>query len=355
MGRFDVRRRIEQLDPAREYHEIYRLMGTREFPWDMTQALSFALFRTDAVPGIGRLLARTAELTGRAQKRYDDTVLILDAVLEHGPASDQGRAAIRRMNQMHRSYDIGNDGLRYVLATLVVMPIRWIDDVGRRRLTESERAHVGFDAGVRDVAESTLALPATFPPDHRLPAGPVRRISLAAVDEPLLEAFGFPRPPRALRVLVRSGLKARGRLVRFLPPRQEPTYARQLPQIRSYPSGCAVADLGTFPGGCPVPHPRGEPADQVPTPPDFTRKGQIAGPLLGYGPRSGNAPGRAGRWSGMDVSTSWPAAGALSGFRIAPTVPGGALLALAMNRRARGLRGLDVLRRSQDRAPPQLS
>jgi hypothetical protein len=32
---------------------------------------------------------------------------------------------------------------------------------------------------------------------------------------------------------------------------------------------------------------------------------------------------------------------------------GGMLLALAMNRRARGLRGLDVLRRSQDRASPQ--
>jgi hypothetical protein len=57
----------------------------------------------------------------------------------------------------------------------------------------------------------------------------------------------------------------------------------------------------------------------------------------------------------MDVSTSWPAAVALPGFRIAPALPGGALLALAMNRRARGLRGLDVLRRSQDRAPPQLA
>ena len=34
-------------------------------------------------------------------------------------------------------------------------------------------------------------------------------------------------------------------------------------------------------------------------------------------------------------------------------LPGGMVLALAMNRRARGLRGLDVLRRSQDRAPPQ--
>lgn len=36
-----------------------------------------------------------------------------------------------------------------------------------------------------------------------------------------------------------------------------------------------------------------------------------------------------------------------------PALSGGMLLALAMNRRSRGLRGLDVLRRSQDRAPPQ--
>ena len=35
-----------------------------------------------------------------------------------------------------------------------------------------------------------------------------------------------------------------------------------------------------------------------------------------------------------------------------PPLDGGGLLALAMSLRARGLRGLDVLRRSQDRAPP---
>jgi hypothetical protein len=35
-----------------------------------------------------------------------------------------------------------------------------------------------------------------------------------------------------------------------------------------------------------------------------------------------------------------------------PVVSGGELLALRMSLRARGLRGLDVLRRSQDRAPP---
>jgi hypothetical protein len=290
MGRrFAIRRRIEELDPARDFAEVYRLMGTYEFPWDMNQSLSFALFRTYAVPSIGSLLARTGEFTGRTQKRYDDTVLILDAVLEHGTASDQGRAAIRRMNEMHRAHGVGNDDLRYVLATFVVMPIRWIDDFGWRRMTETERvassnyyrhlgrrmgirdipgtwqafsrlldayehAHFGFDPGGRDVAESTLALLATFPPHDRLPAALAQRMSLAVMDDPLLDAFRFPRPHPLLRSLVRGGLKARGRAVRFLPPRREPYFARQLPQIRSYPDGYEVAGLGTFPHGCPAPH-----------------------------------------------------------------------------------------------------
>ena len=51
MGRrFAIRRRIEQLDPARDFAEIYRLMGAYEFPWDMTQALGFALFRATPSP-----------------------------------------------------------------------------------------------------------------------------------------------------------------------------------------------------------------------------------------------------------------------------------------------------------------
>jgi hypothetical protein len=290
MGRFDVRRRIEELDPERDFAEIYRLLFTYEFPWDMNQALSFALFRTYAVPGIGGLLARTGEFTGRPQKRHDDTVLILDAVLEHGTAGEEGRAAVRRMNQMHRSYAIGNDDLRYVLATFVVTPIRWLDDFGWRRMTETERiasahyyrdlgrhmgirdipatwqgfarhmdayerAHFGFDAGGRDVAESTLALLATFPPHHRIPAALDRQFSLALMDGPLLDAFGFRRPGPVLRALARGGLKARGRVVRFLPPRTQPYFARQMPQIRSYPDGYEVARLGTFPPGCPVPEP----------------------------------------------------------------------------------------------------
>jgi mpaB/rubber oxygenase-like protein len=291
MGRFDVLRRIERLDPARDHAEIYRLIVTHEFPWDMNQALSFALFRTYAVPSIGGLLARTGEFTERTQKRHDDTVLILDAVLEHGMTSEPGRAAIRRMNQMHRSYEIGNDDLRYVLATFVVTPIRWTDRYGWRRMTDVERVaaanyyrdlgrrmgirdipatwqafarlldayerdHFAFDLGGRTVAEATLDLLATFPPNDRLPVSVVRRISFATMDEALLDAFAFPHPGRVFRGLVRTGLRARGRVVRFLPPRRRPFFARQLPQVRSYPDGYRVEELGTFPTGCPVPQPR---------------------------------------------------------------------------------------------------
>ena len=299
MRRYAVRNRILDLDPAVDFREICRLMTTVEFPWDMNQALSFALFRTYAVPSIGGLLARTGEFTERTQKRYDDTVLILDAVLEHGTASDEGRAAIRRMNQMHRAHGVGNEDLRYVLATFVVQPIRWIDAYGWRRLTETERiasaeyyrdlgrrmgirdlprtwqafarlldayerAHFAYDPGARDVAEATLALLATFPPNDKLPEALVRRISLAVMDPPLLDAFGFPRSNPAFRELVRGGLRARGRVVRLLPPRRLPYFGRQLPQARSYPDGYEVAALGTFPPRCPVPHPREETAPRSP-------------------------------------------------------------------------------------------
>jgi len=49
-----------------------------------------------------------------------------------------------------------------------------------------------------------------------------------------------------------------------------------------------------------------------------------------------------------------PATAFTSGFPKGKRSPvtGGQLLALAMSLRARGLRGLDVLRRSRDRAPP---
>jgi ER-bound oxygenase mpaB/B'/Rubber oxygenase, catalytic domain len=71
------------------------------------------------------------------------------------------------------------------------------------------REHFAFEEGGRAVAESTLRLLSTFPPNHRLPAGLVRRACFALMDDPLLEAFGFPPVIRAVRVRLRLVRAAR--------------------------------------------------------------------------------------------------------------------------------------------------
>jgi hypothetical protein len=280
-------RHIARLDPATDYEQIYRITVTHEFPWDMNQALSFALFRTYAVPSIGRLLDATGEFERDTQKRYDDTALLLDQVSVHGLHSDGGRRAIRRINQMHGGYDISNDDMRYVLATFVVVPKRWLDDYGWRRLTAAEveastryyrelgrlmaikeipetyagferllddyeAAHFRFDPASRRVADATMALMRTFHP--RALARPVDVFSRALMDEPLRAAFGYRAPPAAVVAACRAALRGRGRVERLLPARRHPMRVEDLRWIRTYPDGYDVDQLGTFPRGCPVPH-----------------------------------------------------------------------------------------------------
>ncbi|MEU4030456.1 oxygenase MpaB family protein [Streptomyces anulatus] len=288
--RYDRLKEIQRLDPERDFLEIYRLTVTHEFPWDITRALELALYRTYAVPSIGRLLDETAELTERSQKRYDDTALLLDTVVEHGFDTDDGRTAVRRINHMHRSYDISNDDMRYVLCTFVVTPKRWLDSFGWRRLCchelgafaayyrtlgarmgikdvpetyeDFERTldayegeHFGWDEGGRRVSDATLALMGSWYPAALAPL--VRGASLALLDDALLRAFRYPRPGPVARGVTRGALRLRARAVRLLPPRRTPHYARQNPEIKGYPNGYEIAELGTFPTpgirGCPVP------------------------------------------------------------------------------------------------------
>ena len=158
-------RRSEELDPVRDSHEISLHVSAYDFPWDNLQALSFALFRTYAVPSIGRLLDETGEFTGRVQKRYDDTGLLLEEVQRHGLGSTRGRSAVRRINQMHGMYDISNEDFRYVLATFVVVPKRWIDDHGFRTMTPNEidattnyYIELGRHMNIKDVPEDFAGL-----------------------------------------------------------------------------------------------------------------------------------------------------------------------------------------------------
>lgn len=284
-----TRSRSAGLDPATDHLEIVRNLSLYEFPWDTLQALSLALFRTYAVPSIGGLLDRTGAFTSATQKRYDDTAILLEAVGLEGFASPQGRAAVRRINQMHRMYDISNDDMRYVLATFVVVPVRWNADFGwrpfesfeieagvhyyrelgrhmgirdvpatydgfARLMDDYEAAHFAYDEGAARVARATLDLLASFYPR------PARRVvdvfSRSLMEPELLAAFGLEEPGALARRLARTALRLRARVVALLPARRRPVHVRDLRRIRSYPDGFTVAELGTFAPGCPVPHAR---------------------------------------------------------------------------------------------------
>lgn len=269
--------RIQRLDPERDHREIVFLDACYEFPFDVTRADEFALFRTFAVPSIATLLAQTGEFERRAQKRYDDTRLIVSEFVEHGYDSERGRAAIRRMNQIHRRFPIANDDYLYVLSTFVFEPIRWIERYGWRPLAEQERLATFYFW--RTVAQrmNIKEVPADYetferfnrayeranfrPCDacHRVasatrdlflgwflppPLWPLGRPALhAMMDDPLLEACGFPKPSPALRRAVQGSLRARSRLVRQLPERRTP-YLRTERRSRTYPRGYRIEALG---------------------------------------------------------------------------------------------------------------
>lgn len=275
------------LDPRTDFEQIYRHLSLYDFPWDFNQSLSFALFRTYAVPSVGRLLSDSKGFDD-TQRRYDDTALLLERPLVCGFDSEDGKSAIRRINQMHRSYDITNDDMLYVLATFVVVPKRWIDDYGWRKLTYDEvtasvnyyrklgkhmnikdmpetyqefadlldsyeAEHFAYDAGGRRVADMTLELLTTFYPRPFRPA--VKVFSRALMDRPLLEAFRYDEPSAAVRALSHAAMRARAAVVRLLPPRLRAKRFEGSNRMKTYRSGEVVVDrLGTFPSGCPVRH-----------------------------------------------------------------------------------------------------
>jgi hypothetical protein len=282
---------IEALDPRRDYLRIVWLDTCHEFPWDTARALELALFRTFAAPSISAILDQTGEFGERAQRRYDDTDLILSEILEYGFDHPRGREAIRHMNRLHGARTIPNEDMLYVLSTFVLEPGRWIDRFGWRRVTdveksaaleywrhlarylhvtglpatyaeldtfnrEYERRHFRRTAANRRVADATLEMFAGW----YLP-GPLRPLArpfvYALLDDPLRNALGYPRPPRVARWLAVGALRARAAVVRRLPERRHPLRRTQI-RRRSYPTGYRVEQLGAAPsaGASSAPGPR---------------------------------------------------------------------------------------------------
>lgn len=270
---------IDTLDPETDFARIARHLSTMEFAWDIERSLEFALFRTYAVPSISGLLAKTGEFEHRAQKRYDDTELILAEPMEHGMDSARGQAAIGRMNAMHGRYRISNADMLYVLSTFVCEPIRWLDRFGRRAMTEREKrawvlyyralgARMGIEGMPADLpgferlnreyeaaefrpAESnrliadktTDLLLGFYAPRFLFPLG--RPVVRAFMDGPLLDAMRYEPAPGWLRGLVHAGMRGRAAVLRLLPKRRKPMLLTER-RRPSYPGGYRIEELGTF-------------------------------------------------------------------------------------------------------------
>jgi len=248
-------REIMGLDPVTDHNRIVYLDTCFEFPWDTTRALELALFRTFAVPSVAAVLDASGEFDRAAQKRYDDTDLILSTIVEAGYDSDDGKRAIRQMNRIHGRFEIANEDFLYVLSSFVFEPIRWNARFGWRPLIETEKLatfefwrEVGRRMAIRDIPDEYAELERfneEYEREHFRRTEATERVGLATrdlflswfpglprrfgsqaiyalMDERLLDAFGFPHPPHALRTAVESTLRTRGRVVPLLPPRRSP-------------------------------------------------------------------------------------------------------------------------------------
>ena len=213
------------------------------------------------MPGISALLDQTGEFRLRAQKRYDDTALLIAEMTEWGYDSERRRAALRQMNRIHGRFAIANDDYLYVLTTFIFEPIRWIDRFGWRGLSRHERLaqvqfwrEVGRRMGIRDIPDTYIALEQynvtyererfRFCETNRrveeatrdlflswflAPLRPLLKPGIyALLEEPALDAFGFPHPPGWLRRLAApaGGRQPAGAHPTALPAAQEATHIR---------------------------------------------------------------------------------------------------------------------------------
>lgn len=276
MPRLTILQQIRALDPAKDHQRIVFLSTCYDFPFDTTRSLEFALFRTFCVPSISALLDRTGEFRDRAQKRYDDTDLIVSELMERGYDSERGGRALRRMNQQHGRFAIANEHFLYVLSTFIYEPIRWNARFGWRLMCEQERRgmfyfwrEVGRRMNIKDlpadyaeferynveyekqhyrytdanhrVGAATIEMFAGWFPSVLRPL--VRRSMYALLDDPIIEGFGFPRPSPALRWLVNGALRLRAQILRWLPARRRPRLRTEM-KHRSYPQGYQIEELG---------------------------------------------------------------------------------------------------------------
>ncbi|NYI06858.1 oxygenase MpaB family protein [Allostreptomyces psammosilenae] len=230
------------------HHAVFRALALDTCPADLEIGFALAFQRTYGLPAVATALHATGKAVSRPRERAKDTGRVMYAVIRHGLApGSPGHAAVRRLDALHAPHWLGADAARYVIAALIVVPLRWLDRHGRRPACHHERAaahrlftEMGELMGVRGLPtswESTAAWADAFEADHfrytpeagrlmaatrtylahRLPTAlrPLAPLAGAAwaalLDDRLRLATGVSRPPAPVRAAVAAALHLRSR------------------------------------------------------------------------------------------------------------------------------------------------
>jgi hypothetical protein len=261
-----------------ELYKIYRNMVLFDFQSEIHAGFFVSYYRNFAVPSIARTLAGTGEMAARPLKRSYDTGIVIHEIIANGFDHERSRAMIGLLRRVHAGVPGTAEDFVYVLMTLLVLPLRWVEAHGWRRLTALEKdaatafySELGrrmglgpvpgsFDAACRFLdeyedrnlgpsPEGAALLAATVPAlENRLPA-PLRRFSplvlALMMDKPeVADALGLNRAPGALRLAFNAVLRARAIKVRTRPLPTSPSFVPGTANIAVYPDGYTLDQIG---------------------------------------------------------------------------------------------------------------
>lgn len=271
-----VTKEILSLDPVSDHCRIVHLMTGYEFPWDVVRSLEVALMRTFCSPRISGLLHRTGEFRKHGQKRYDDTALLVAEFMQNGYESERGRYAIEHTNKIHGLYKIENEDFLFVLSTFIFLPIQWINKYGWRKLTSNEeqalfyffsevakRMHIqnipgslkGFETFVQGyertnfilqetntwVGNATVNIVKGWMPFFAKPF--VLPVMKCLLDDNMLKALGYSKPPVVLQKIVYSAMRLRAFGLKKITFKKYPSFITT-EKNRTYPYGYEIEQLG---------------------------------------------------------------------------------------------------------------
>ncbi|PPQ75159.1 hypothetical protein CVT24_007487 [Panaeolus cyanescens] len=205
-----------------EAQKIMAVSTQYDMPFLMDNALAFALFKTNAIPSISKLLAATTHpspallsrrfsdvsrisatwlgcpITGFQDLDFESNTVGLPDAKPTSFEDPRANIAIARTNWLHSKYKISNDDYLYSLCLYILEPARWAEQVGWRALSPLEKesfyvfwCEVASRMGIKDVPESLAELEAwstAYEERCMVPTENNRDLALRTIDEQVLSA-----------------------------------------------------------------------------------------------------------------------------------------------------------------------